>query len=103
MSVFERNDNYLLKIAGDVWEANVNAKCMHFFGIFDQENVLGFDEAGHEVLGKNSKLTVHSVTAEDFSIGDILKRKSKNTTWVIRDIHIEDDGALTSLTIVQTG
>lgn len=101
MSVFDKSLVMMLRRIGESWEATIDGECVHFFGCFDAENRLETDATGQQILLTGSVVTMAWTTAKRLTFGQIIKRESDTSEWVIRETIRQDDGQLARVSVVE--
>ena len=98
MSVFTRQNEAMLRRAGDVWTATIDNELVEFFAVFDAENRLEDDSSGLPVLIAGSVLTTLYSTAKKLSFGQELT-DSDESVWTVREVVRTEDGTLARVNI----
>jgi hypothetical protein len=89
-----------LRMAGDVWEVELDGECVVFRGIFDQQDQLTQDDTGKTFKSRVSAITCRSSVAERFSVQTPLIDE-RGKVWYVRMVQRLDDGELSQVQIVQ--
>jgi hypothetical protein len=99
-NVFKKSVPMMLRRVGTPWSTTVDGECLHFYGIFDDEEGLENDTTGKTVVVRRAVVLVETKVARKFSFKQVLKDED-DVEWYVHETLKESDGSLSRCVIVE--